>query len=685
MADWELVAPANARALLRWIEEDATPQTVLWLNELGNFLAGANGTSVADALRGLFADKRQIVAIGTLWPNEWQMYAGNDSEPLKGPSAVGQLLGSALRVDVPSQFSAAEWDRASAQRALTFATKSCTTTRKLTQFLAATPDLLQRYADADPYSRALLTAAMDARRLGYRALLSPELLEHAAAGYLDDRHRADPPFNWFTCALRYATTEVKATVAPLTPLRVTSGVGPADGFRLADSLDEYARLARSQKPVPATLWDALVAAADDPDDLERLGIAAQSRCYYRYMALFCRPAAARGRRIARYLVVRNLEDQNRTEEARALRISAAEAGDTDEMRHLSWNWERQGRTHEAKEIWRRAAHDGDAVAQSGLAGVLAREGNVETAESWWRRAADSGHAEAMRELAKSLEGRGCAAEYWWRRAADAGDWEAAHRLSRLLEESDRAGQAIDIWHSRAALNDTDAMCKLARVLEAAGKLQEAEKWWRRAIDTGSSQAIFGLERLLWRNGNTEDAYQVVARAIAAGDTYVIKQLCKEFGYDITQVRGAERGLRRAYEAGEEAARDQLTDFLTADHRIDEAVALWLPAAEAGDWTAMRRMAWLMHLSGNSQVAERWMSRLADAGEGGAMALRAQILEQAGQLQEAERWERRVLETGYTPNPPVNLEYLLRTTGRANEADRLHSYGIEPGGRTAAPW
>ncbi|WP_326811017.1 hypothetical protein OIE62_23355 [Streptomyces scopuliridis] len=687
LGDWQLFAPADAGALLRWIEGNPRPRTVLWLDELRDFLAGGNGPSVAAALRRLLASEHKVLAIGTLWPEDWQTHAGNNAEPHQGSSAVRELLGRAVRVDVPPQFSAMEWDRASEQGTLAFAVESCSTTRKLTQFLAATPHLLRRYADADPYSKALLTAAMDARRLGYRALLTSRFLKHASVGYLDERSRVSPPRDWYARALRYATAEVKGAVAPLTPLRTSPGVGPADGFQLADSLEEHARSARSQVIVPVEVWDALVTAAEDPDDLESLGMAAQDRGYYRYMHLFCRPAADHGRDVALYLVMRNLEEQGRSEEAIALRIAAAEAGDTKQMEHLARHWEWEGRMDKAKEVWRRAAEEGDAAAQDGLAGVLARDGDVTPAEKWWRMAAESGHAQAMRHLAESLETRGLSrdAEHWWRRAIDAGDWWAAHRLTRLLTESGRAGEAVEVWRPRAALNDTEAIVELARALEAAGDPYAAAPWWQRAIDAGSTKAVFGLQYLLFRHGNTEDAYGIVARAIAAGDTKVIEQLCKRNGGDITLIRGVESGLRRACSAGSWAARDVLSEFLFADGRTDEAVALWLPGAEAGDFASMRCLIRLMWLSKNHRQVERWEYRMVEAGDGSAMASRAQTLWEAGRLQEAERWERRSLETGYTVNPPVNLEYLLRKTGRAAEADRLHAYGIEPGGRTADPW
>lgn len=687
LGDWELFVPADAGALLRWIEGDPRPRTVLWLDELRDFLAGGSGPAVAAALRRLLTSEHRVVAIGTLWPEDWQTHAGNDAEPNQRSSAVRALLGRAVRVEVPPQFSAVEWDRASEQRTLAFAVESCSTTRKLTQFLAATPHLLQRYADADPYCKALLTAAMDARRLGYRALFTSRFLKQAAVGYLDERSRVSPPRDWYARALRYATSEVKGAVAPLTPLRTSPGVGPADGFQLADSLEEHARSTRSQVIVPVEVWDALVAEAEDPDDLERLGVAAQHRGYCRYMSLFCRPAAAQGRGLALYLVMRNLEDQGRAEEASALRIAAAEAGDTEEMEHLSWHWERREQMDKAKEVWRQAAEDGDAAAQNGLAGVLARDGDVVAAEKWWRTAAEAGHAQAMRKLADSLETRGLGhdAEHWWRRAVDAGEWLAAHRLTRLLTESGRAGEAVEIWRPRAALNDSEAMVELARVLEEAGDPIAAAEWWQRAIDKGSTKAVFGLQWLLFRFGNTEDSYRVVERAIAAGDTKVIEELCKRNGGDITLIRGVESGLRRACGAGRWAAREVLSEFLSADGRTEEAVPLWLPAAEAGDFASIRWVIRLMWLSENHREVERWENRLVEAGDGSAMASRAHDLREAGRLHEAESWERRALETGYTVNSPVNLEYLLRKMGRSAEADRLHAYGIEPGGQTATPW
>jgi hypothetical protein len=66
----------------------------------------------------------------------------------------------------------------------------------LTQTLAAAPQLVARWHDAqtaDPYAWAVLTAALDAARLGARAPLSDDFLRAAAPGYLTSQQQAQAP------------------------------------------------------------------------------------------------------------------------------------------------------------------------------------------------------------------------------------------------------------------------------------------------------------------------------------------------------------------------------------------------------------------------------------------------------------------------------------------------------------
>ena len=52
------------------------------------------------------------------------------------------------------------------------------------QFLAGAPELLARYRDAPSAAKALIHAAMDARRVGLGPVLLQAFLEAAASGYL---------------------------------------------------------------------------------------------------------------------------------------------------------------------------------------------------------------------------------------------------------------------------------------------------------------------------------------------------------------------------------------------------------------------------------------------------------------------------------------------------------------------
>ena len=90
----------------------------------------------------------------------------------------------------------------------------------LTQTLAAAPQLVARWENAKtaaPYVWAVLTAALDAARLGVRAPLSIDLLRPAAVGYCTDVQQAEAPDNWFEQALAYATGKLHGAVAALSP------------------------------------------------------------------------------------------------------------------------------------------------------------------------------------------------------------------------------------------------------------------------------------------------------------------------------------------------------------------------------------------------------------------------------------------------------------------------------------
>jgi hypothetical protein len=105
----------------------------------------------------------------------------------------------------------------------------------LTQTLAAAPQLVARWHDAqtaDPYAWAVLTAALDAARLGARAPLSDDFLRAAAPGYLTSQQQAQAPQDWFEQAVDYATGTLHGAAAALTP--AGAGMGQIAGYIAAD-------------------------------------------------------------------------------------------------------------------------------------------------------------------------------------------------------------------------------------------------------------------------------------------------------------------------------------------------------------------------------------------------------------------------------------------------------------------
>jgi hypothetical protein len=85
---------------------------------------------------------------------------------------------------------------------------------------SAAPQLVGHWHDAQsasPYAWAMLTAALDAARLGARAPLTADLLRAAAPGYCTSQQQATAPGNWFELALAYATTPLHGAAAALSP------------------------------------------------------------------------------------------------------------------------------------------------------------------------------------------------------------------------------------------------------------------------------------------------------------------------------------------------------------------------------------------------------------------------------------------------------------------------------------
>jgi hypothetical protein len=117
------------------------------------------------------------VITATLWPDRYNAYTTVPAPGGADPYArEGEVLDLAAVIRIDPEFSPAEQDRARAAAARDQRLRVALRAARygLTQTLAAAPQLVARWQDAQtvaPYGWAVLTAALDAARLGARARL----------------------------------------------------------------------------------------------------------------------------------------------------------------------------------------------------------------------------------------------------------------------------------------------------------------------------------------------------------------------------------------------------------------------------------------------------------------------------------------------------------------------------------
>jgi hypothetical protein len=322
LSDWQLEYPLTPAALIRRVSAGIAPRTVVWLNELRNYAEPDGGPEALADLAHLLATNQQIIAITSLWPDDWDAYTDGRHSRTELLSPVGvtrglldplpDLTASQIElidparggvIDVPAKFTPDDIARAhesddpvieqAIQRALAAGAEG-----QVTQYLAGVPALLlqMRGPSKTPYGtfgRAVIVAAMDASRLGRTGPYTPELLHEAVIGYLTDQERTRSQSTWWNQALAYATEELVGAVKALEPIPPEQGTGVA-GYIVADYLDQLRRSTRRTNPGPASLWSALIRHTSSPGDLARIAHAAHIYGLDQHEAFFWRQAVLAG-------------------------------------------------------------------------------------------------------------------------------------------------------------------------------------------------------------------------------------------------------------------------------------------------------------------------------------------------------------------------------------------------------
>jgi hypothetical protein len=254
------------------------------------------------------------------------------------PSAINPARGGVA--DVPDVFSKQEIAAAlrSGDRALAAAASAAAAAGeddRLIQYLAGVPDLILQYEGpgGDPYGQAVITAAMDAARLGCASPLPAAFLREAAVGYLTGRQRARDTGAWWATALAYVTEELKGAVRALEEVPLPRG-GTA-GYQIAGYLREHGHRTRREQPAPASLWEALLACPASAADLGRLAEAAGGRGLYRHAAALWARAVSAGSPDAAARLLILMRNANPDQAASAARWAARHAS-LDDPDGVSW-------------------------------------------------------------------------------------------------------------------------------------------------------------------------------------------------------------------------------------------------------------------------------------------------------------------------------------------------------------
>ncbi|MGW3208705.1 helix-turn-helix domain-containing protein [Streptomyces sp. NPDC001135] len=590
---WHPFDPTRAEAALADLRR-VGPHTVVWLNDAQHSLGDPrHGPDIAAAVRSLLtsSEAAPVLVLGTLWPEFDRRYTALPRPGEEDQYAQVRALLTGRTVAVPEAFDDAAQDAArelaSAGDQILAAALERAEEGRVTQDLAGAPELLRRYRTASAPARAVLHAAMDARRLGVGPHMPLVFLTDACIDYLSDREHDALPVDWAEKALAELAEPVHGHLAPLRrtrprPARRVPGApvqapsAQAIVYRLADYLEQQGRAERRHMRPPASFWQAARQHLTDSQDLAALGHAAERRhrlqwAYHLYQRV---DAADASRRLPEYRI--RAGDWDDVE--KRLRDAIA-SGSQSALFELVAVRLRVKDLQGAEDLLFELIESGDPHARAEAAEIRWRKGDLDGAESFLTRAADAGAEHAVVRLAvlRREAGDSAGAEQILVKAANAGNANAAeqlrlHRRHELLRRNrvhqqprtTPSGPAPapklspptaptpsdpDPFIIRAAEEgDPFAMVELARFRRATGKSTAADELLGNEAAKGAPTAFFEIARVRRAQGDLKGAQQALLRADEAGHPQALVELflLLEHSGDHT---GAETVVKRALDAG----------------------------------------------------------------------------------------------------------------------------------------
>jgi hypothetical protein len=662
LRDWRLIDPVDRDAVRTAAEIAATtPSSVLWLDDLERFL-GSGGLTAEDVRRVLHGRGGRSVILATMRSEEYARFSERSEShlPSLGRETTRQgwdVLRLATRLDVTRRWSAQELARAASRRdderiddALRHAGRF-----GLAEYLASGPQLLTEWRDAwapgtHPRGAALVSAAVDARRVGLHRPLPSSLLAQLHELYLDPRGglllRPEP----LEAAIEWAASPLHATSSLLLP---AAGQTYVAFDYLVDAADKV--------PVPPAALELLASAATADEAMDLARVAWRWRLYDQADAAF-RAADANGHPDAVGALCDLLFDRGSEKEAVALahaslddrmrRLGPDHALTLDARHTVAYSIGTAGAPQEAVRLYEELVADASRLLGDDHAltrNVRARPAQF-TGEAGDPRKAARMYTELAEEWTRVL-GEGVSdvlrtrdqAALWLERA---GDVDLAARLrAALLDDVVRFGaDPEEVDHAHYAL---------ARAMTAGGRYQDALPMWRQLV--ADRLRVDGRYSVM----SLEVRSELAECAGLAGDTQQAVALLHEVMGDASRF-GTDKGLDSIRYARELAhwigkAGDP-REAATRLRQLLETTMEWRGVQDRHAVGIRWRMADWSGEAGDVTEAVRELEEVAAAAEA-ALGCEHGVTRSAGQC--LAKWRRRAVE------PPAES-----ATSRAEAGDEV---------------
>ncbi|NES17329.1 MULTISPECIES: tetratricopeptide repeat protein [Micromonospora] len=624
---WHPYSPTHVDAALEELDR-VGPYSVVWLNEVRRYLAPTDpgaGERIAAGLRRLLnsPDRGPVLVLATAWREHWNDLVRQPSRDRPDLYSQARELLAETCIEVAEGFTVEQLAtlRTRVEDARLRHAAERSDGGRVTQYLAAAPELENKYRLAEPQARAVVDVAIDARRLGHPSDIPRDLLEKAAHGYLDDHEWNRAPDDWLGEALRYASEECRGAVSLLTRIRPRHPAGRNDrpSYRLADHVEQIGSRERAFRFPPASFWESV---ADVVEDASLL-----------------------------FTIARHADNRGRYQRAIALYLRAVSKGSMRAVTQLVRLWERAEDAASAEAICIQFLDKADPDILYVLARMRDRGGDLGAAEALYRQAAEGGRGEAVEDLTDFL-----------------------FRVGRRVEAEEFAA------HAARLLKKTHGLVRMAQLLEKEGDLAGAEKFCRKAIGNGNSSALIRLARLRKKAGDLFAVEHLYRQAVDSGHTGVLVSLA-DLRERLGDFAGAEHLYQQAVEKGHYGA---FANRARRHHQLNDharAEQLARQAAKYGDLRTYDKLIRLRLRSGDRDGAERLCGQAAEYDQDWALTRLANIRAHDGDTAGAEKLTRQAIELG-VPGAVERLAKLREGAHDPAAAYRIKRFGLDDSGRPA---